>query len=106
MLPSKKDVAARDRAIRDIREVLEADDRIWLDKTKATMNRWLARGDGIAVYQNAAMDSALLGTRKYVSYGSREAQIESETPPQRLPDIGDQINWAYRLEGVYLGGPL
>lgn len=68
-----------------------------------TVNKWLARGDGIAVYRNQAMDSSNLGHRQFVSYGSRQAQLDMEDPPQRLPDIGGQINWPYQLEGIYWG---
>lgn len=68
-----------------------------------TVNKWLERGDGIAVYRNQAMDSSNLGHRKFVSYGSRQAQLDTEEPPQRLPDIGSQINWPYQLEGIYWG---
>ena len=62
--------------------------------------RWLARGDGIAVYQNMALDSSTMGRRKYMSYGSPEAQLEMEVPPLRLPDIGPQINWMFQLIAV------
>lgn len=71
-----------------------------------TVNRWLQRGDGIAVYQNVALDSAGLGHRQFVSFGSAAAQIETSEPPQRLPDIGNAINWKYQLEGVYRGAAL
>ena len=67
---------------------------------------WLGRGDGVAVYRNVAMDSGDFGHRKYMSFGSKQAQLEPEhcdgdgNPPKRLPDIGPQINWAYQLEGT------
>jgi hypothetical protein len=70
------------------------------------VNRWLARGDGVAVYVNMALDSVHAGTRKFVSYGSPAAQLEAAEPPTRLPDIGGAINWAYQLEGVYRGEAL
>lgn len=105
-LPPKKDVAARDRVLREARLMAGAEDRNWSEKTRATFNRWLARGDGLAVYRNAAMDSSGCGNRKYVSFGSKEAQIETDEPPQRLPDIGNQINWMYQLEGVFRGESL
>lgn len=72
----------------------------------ATVNRWLARGDGIAIYENVDLGSPDVGHRKFVSYGSTAAQLETETPPSRLPDIGDQIHWRYYLQGVYRGGVL
>ena len=63
---------------------------------------WLSRGDGVAVYEHSAFDSALRGHRKFVSYGSDKSQLGPDhcaegRPPQRLPDIGEQINWAYQL---------
>lgn len=71
-----------------------------LDKNHhSTVNAWLERGDGVAIYENQAFDSSNAGHLKYVSYGSASAQIETEEPPQRLPDIGSQVNWAYQLIG-------
>lgn len=66
----------------------------------ATVQRWLDRGDGVAVYRNEAMDSPRLGDRQFVSFGSPEAQIETDEPPQRMPDVGSAINWAYQLEAT------
>lgn len=66
----------------------------------ATVKGWLSRGDGVAVYRNEAFDSSMHGGRKFVSFGSKKAQIEDDLPPKRLPDIGGQINWAYQLEGI------
>lgn len=63
--------------------------------------RWLGRGDGVAVYENRALDSGQLGHRQFTSFGSPEAQLEGEEPPQRLPDIGGRINWAYRLRAIH-----
>jgi len=63
--------------------------------------KWLARGDGVAVYENVALDSAQLGHRVFLSYGSKKAQLEMETPPVRCPDIsGVVIGWKYQLVGV------
>ena len=72
----------------------------------ATVNRWLTRGDGIAIYQNVDLGSFSVGHRKFVSFGSTAAQLETETPPTTLPDIGNQIGWRYELQGVYRGGVL
>lgn len=69
-------------------------------------NGWLARGDGIAVYEGHAFDRSDFGERRYVSFGSTAAQLEVEQPPQTLPDIGNQINWAFQLIGTYRGEPL
>lgn len=71
-----------------------------------TVNRWLARGDGIAVYTNKNMGSPDLGAMQIVSYGSGEAQLETDAPPARMPDIGGSINYAYWLTGVYEGEAL
>lgn len=72
-----------------------------------TVNKWLARGDGIAVYRNHDLgDRLMLGHTQFVSFGSPAAQLETATPPERLPDIGRAINWRYRLEGIYTGGAL
>lgn len=70
------------------------------------VNTWLLRGDGVAVYEAKAMDRLDLGARKYVSFGSPEAQLEVNVPPQRLPDIGNEINWQYQLVGSWRGFPL
>lgn len=69
----------------------------------AIVNRWLVRGDGVAVYRNVDMGHPDMGHRQFVSYGSPAAQLEGATPPDRLPDIGSAINWRYRLEAVYRG---
>lgn len=72
-----------------------------LDETHHDLVRtWLERNVGIAVYQNQALDSANHGHRKFVSFGSFLAQLETNKPPMRLPDIGGTINWAYQLEAV------
>ena len=77
-----------------------------MDPTTRTANmtivrRWVERDDSVAVYENMAMDSRNFGHRKYVSFGSRDAQLETDEPPERLPDIGSQINWPYMLAGTY-----
>lgn len=72
----------------------------------ATVNKWLARGDGIAVYENQNLGSRNQGHMQFVSYGSPAAQIELSEPPQRMPDIGGRINWAYQLVGTYKGEAL
>jgi hypothetical protein len=41
-----------------------------------------------------------MGDKKFVSYGSPTAQLEVNEPPQRLPDIGGDINWRYWLIGT------
>jgi hypothetical protein len=69
-------------------------------------NRWLDRGDGIAVYENQTPGHPDAGHRQFLSYGSPVAQIETDAPPQQLPDIGSRVNMHYRLVGVYKGPPL
>lgn len=69
----------------------------------AVMNRWLARGDGVAVYENVELGHPDAGHRQYVSFGSPEAQIPDAFPPSRMPDIGSSINWRYALVGAYRG---
>jgi hypothetical protein len=71
------------------------------DGSLAAIERWLARGDGVACYQNMAMDSSQHGHRKFVSFGSKEAMLETDTPPDRLPDTETMIHWAYQLVSTY-----
>ena len=63
------------------------------------VQRWLDRGDGVAVYKNADLGHPDLGHMQFVSFGSEKAQLEVDEPPQRMPDIGGAINWRYQLEG-------
>lgn len=73
------------------------------------VDKWLIRGDGIAVYENVDLGSSDLGHRKFVSFGSPAAQIECgdvTLVPDRLPDIGSQINWRYQFIGSYRGETL
>jgi len=69
------------------------------------VNKWLARGDGIAAYENQELGNPDLGHHKFVSFGSKAAQLEVETPPDLMPDIG-AINWRYSLIGTYRGAAL
>lgn len=73
---------------------------------RENFNRWLERGDGIAVYQNVDFGSSQMGHCQYASFGSPAAQLEVEEPPLQLPDIGAQINWRYRLRATYKGETL
>jgi hypothetical protein len=99
------------------------------------VNVWLHRGDGVAMYENMELGHPDLGSTKITSWGSSAAQLEpfcgvcrgvlepTETPgefvhgdgepdhfpvypPQRLPDIGDQINFRFVLIGTYRGEEL
>jgi len=67
----------------------------------ATVGRWLARGDGAAVYENHDLGSRDVGAPQIVSFGSPAAQLETAEPPATLPDIGGAINWRYQLVGTY-----
>lgn len=88
----------------ELREHLD-DEGIEVDQ-RAVVARWLARGDGVAVYRNEDFGSPELGHRQFVSYGSAAAQLEVAEPPTRLPDIGHAINYRYQLVGTYKGDPL
>ncbi len=65
------------------------------------VERWITRGDGAAVYQNHDLGHPQLGMPKIVSFGSPAAQLETDTPPDRLPDIGNQISWRFTLVATY-----
>lgn len=78
----------------------------WLWETVHKMNEWLKRGDGIAVYENQDLGHHELGDKRFVSYGSTAAQLETDTPPKQLPDTTKSINWRYQLIGTYKGDPL
>lgn len=73
----------------------------------ALLNKWLARGDGIAFYENKALDSRDAGHVVMMSYGSQAAQIETAEAPDKMPDTGRYSTpWAYCLVGTYLGEPI
>lgn len=70
-------------------------------------NRWLARGDGMAFYENKAGDSSKCGHVIVMSFGSPAALIETEEAPEQMPDTGKfSTPWAYRLVGTYKGEAL
>jgi hypothetical protein len=79
---------------------------LWVIGAIDQVNKWLARGDGVAVYQNQDLSHPEIGHRQYLSYGSPEAQLEVDEPPERMPDIGQAINWRYTLVGKHRGEPL
>jgi hypothetical protein len=70
------------------------------------INKWLARGDGVAVYTNNQLGHPMAGHQQFVSYGSPEALVESPEPPVQMPDVGGAINWRYQLSHTYKGEPL
>lgn len=77
----------------------ETDFANWWDKSCAPIfTKFLERGDGIAMYKNQAMDSKDYGRLVCMSFGSSAAQIESTTPPEKMPDTGQfSTPWAYTL---------
>lgn len=81
-------------------------DKVWEVKARNQVNRILSRGDGLAVYMNGDLSSSTCGEVRMASYGSPAAQLETDTPPIQLPDIGNQINWRYQLSGTYKGEQL
>jgi hypothetical protein len=68
----------------------------------ALIDRWLARGDGAAVYRNHDLGHPHVGEPRIVSYGSPAAQLETDEPPTRLPDNIPKgaINWRFQLEAT------
>lgn len=73
----------------------------------ALVDRWLARGDGAAVYENHDLGHPEMGAPKIVSYGSPAAQLETDELPERLPDglPAGAINWRYQLIATYREAP-
>jgi hypothetical protein len=70
------------------------------------VERWIARGDGAAVYENHDLGHPDVGMPRIASYGSPAAQLETDTPPERLPDTLKDINWRYLLIATYRGEPV
>jgi len=89
---------SRDELLESLQKALEAP-----QDAAVVINRWLGRGDGVAVYENVELGHPDAGHRQYVSYGSPEAQLPEDPPPTRLPDLGQNINWRYQLVGIYRG---
>jgi hypothetical protein len=74
-----------------------ADDPAWTARALELAERWLSRGDGVAIYENHDMGHRDLGLGRMLSYGSPAAQIEADYPSDRMPDLGHEINWRYVL---------
>lgn len=86
------------KKFKSIEELVEWNDKVIDESFFETINRWLDRGDGAAVYQNVDLSSLALGHCTIMSYGSSIAQIEEPEPPSRMPDIrGRQPGWRYYL---------
>ena len=71
--------------------------------SRALIQGWLERGDGVAVYENVDLGHPELGHLQFVSFGSPEAMLPGE-PPSLMPDIGTAINWRYTLKAKFLTG--
>jgi hypothetical protein len=69
----------------------------------AQVNEWLARGDGVAVYENVLVGDPDRGRPQLVSYGSTAAFLVTLVPPEVMPP---KANWRYALAGTYRGAPL
>jgi hypothetical protein len=81
------------------------------DEVVRVVNRWLARHDGAAIYQNVDFGHPEVGHVKLISFGSPAAQLEvvsSMHLPEQLPDglPAGAINWRYSLQGIYRGEPV
>lgn len=87
----------------DVTDALDHEPGPQRDRAIVLMSSWLERGDGIAVYENQDLGSAEWGHKKFVSFGSKQAQLEVPEPPKRLPDIGGMIHWRYELIAVCRG---
>lgn len=81
------------------------DDPSYFNDACRMINKWLVRGDGAAIYQNELIGASPLDT-EIVSFGSPKTQLETESPPSQMPDIGNRINWRYWLAGTYRGEQL
>jgi hypothetical protein len=68
-----------------------------------TIDEWIERGDGCAIYRNEDLGHSELGHIKFVSFGGPKSQLEVPDPPKTLPDIGGEINWRYQLWDTYTG---
>lgn len=80
-------------------ELLAMADEEVRDAVEALAKRAHNRGDGVAVYRNQALDSSQLGHRRFLTYGSSAAQIETVDAPTQMPSIGSMAQcWAYQLE--------
>jgi hypothetical protein len=73
------------------------DDAAWTARALELTERWLARGDGAAIYENHDLSHPDLGLGRMLSYGSPAAQIEADYPPEQMPDTPSEINWRYVL---------
>lgn len=92
-----------------IQWVDEEDGEQRLASSIRTVNTWLERGDGVAIYENQDLGHWALGHKIFLSFGSTDAQIErsSDLPascPIELPH--GMMAWRYQLVGTYRGESL
>ena len=52
------------------------------------------------MYENAEIGHPNSGHLKALSFGSPQAQLEVDSPPERMPDVGRDINWRYMLKAT------
>lgn len=67
------------------------------------LDRVLARGDSVLLFENHDLGHPELGHPRLASYGSKDALIPAETfpePPKFHPDLPTEILWRYCLVGV------
>jgi len=86
-------------------ELLDLGDPSVRDALQRLCDRAHARGDGVAVYENQEINpgkNSNGGHLQFVSCGGPAAQIEVMPPPDKMPDIGGNINYCYYLKGVCL----
>jgi hypothetical protein len=67
------------------------------------IQRWVERGDGVAVYRCRELGRTSAPFRTTVSYGSAQSQIptEARVPPTALP-VNVPLQWSYSREAVLL----
>jgi hypothetical protein len=70
----------------------------WL-KTFNRIQGWRQEGKGAALYQNQELGHPEMGHLQIISFGTPEAGLPMDEPPQTMPDFPDRINWRYQLVG-------
>jgi hypothetical protein len=67
----------------------------------AVLERALQRGDGIALYRNEALGHPEGGHWICASFGSPQAQLETDDPPVTFPELnGYPPMWRYQLRAI------
>jgi hypothetical protein len=94
-------VTARSLTLDELRDEL-ARGGLDVDAVWPQLARWVARGDGVALYANALLGDPNAAEVIAVSFGSATARLEADTPPDTLPDFhGRHPGWRFRLVGTY-----